>query len=100
MLSNYCKGCSQWNQEQQLTSEYLTWKATHVCNLNDNGSAGSMEPKGAVQILARSETERDLRYIEYLGDGDSSSFLRVKESKPYGEDLVTKSECIGHIQKE
>ena len=58
-----------------------------------------MEPKGAVQIFARSETERDLRYIEYLGDGDSSSFLRVKESKPYGEDLVTKSECIGHIQK-
>ena len=62
--------------------------------LNHNGSAGSMEPKGAVQIFARYETERDLRYMEYLGDGDSSSFLKVKESKPHGEDLVTKSECI------
>jgi len=25
--------------------------------------------------------------------------LKVKESKPFGEDLVTTSECIGHIHK-
>ena len=58
-----------------------------------------MEPVGAVKIFARSEAERGLRYLEYLGDGDSSSFAKVKESKPYGDTLVSKNECIGHVQK-
>ena len=55
--------------------------------------------KGAVKIFARSEIERNLRYTEYLGDGDSSSFLQVKSSQSYGDKLITKSKCIGHIQK-
>ena len=58
-----------------------------------------MEPEGAVRAFHRSNSTRNLRYLEYLGDGDSASFLKVKASKPYGEDLITKSECIGHIQK-
>ena len=44
-LSNYCKGCAQWSLEQQLTSQYSAWKSTHICRLNHDGSAGSMEPK-------------------------------------------------------
>ena len=49
MTSNYCKGCAQWNK-QQLASQYryLTWKATHVCSLNHNGSSELIEQKGAV----------------------------------------------------
>ena len=61
VLSNYCKGCGQWSLEQQVTSQYSAWKSTHVCSLNHDGSAGSMEPKGAVKIFARSEIERNLR---------------------------------------
>ena len=98
-LSNYYKGGAQWSLEQQLTSQYSAWKSTHICRLNHDGSAGLMEPKGAVKIFARSEIERNLRYTEYLGDGDSSSFLQVKSSQPYGDKLITKSKCIGHIQK-
>jgi len=67
VMSNYCKGCAQWTK-QQLTQEYLSWKETHVCSLNHDGSAGSMEPKGAVNIFARSQSERKLRYTEFLGD--------------------------------
>ena len=99
VLSNYCKGCAQWTQQQQHTPEYLSWKASHVCSLNHDGSAGSMEPKGAIQIFHRSQAERNLRYTEFLGDGDSASFLQVKASKPYGEELIVKNDCVGHVQK-
>ena len=103
ILSNYCKGCSQWKQwkkSQHSSPEYKIWLKSHNCSLNHDGSAGAMEAAGAVKIFSRSQAKYRLRYMEYLRDGDSSSFLKVKESKPYGtEDLITKSECIGHIQK-
>ena len=99
VLSNYCKGCSQWKEDQKKSAEYQQWLTFHKCHLNHEGSAGAMEPEGAIKIFARSDSERNLRYTEYLGDGDSSSFLKVKENKPYGEDIIKKSECVGHIQK-
>ena len=35
-----------------------------------------------------------------IGDGDSSSFNKVVQSKPYGETfMINKLECVGHIQK-
>ena len=41
-----------------------------------------MEAAGAVKIFSRSLSKHELRYMEYMGDGDSSSSLKVKESKP------------------
>ena len=40
-------------------------------------------------------------YIEYLGDGDSSSFKDVVTSKPYEKYCIepSKNECVGHVQK-
>ncbi|GFU58633.1 uncharacterized protein TNCV_1278151 [Trichonephila clavipes] len=62
------------------------------------GSSGNMEAVGAFRIFERSLIKRDLQYTEYYGDGDSKGFLQVKDI--YGENSVTKLECIGHIQKE
>ncbi|GBM77648.1 hypothetical protein AVEN_226039-1 [Araneus ventricosus] len=56
-----------------------------------------MESVGAFRIFERSVLKRELQYIEYHGDGDSKAFLKVKDI--YGEDTVTKLECIGHVQK-
>ncbi|GFU60080.1 uncharacterized protein TNCV_3313001 [Trichonephila clavipes] len=56
-----------------------------------------MEAVGAFRIFERSLIKRDLQYTEYYGDGDSKGFLQVKDI--YGENSVTKLECIGHIQK-
>ncbi len=36
----------------------------------------------------------------FIGDGDSSTFQTVSDAKPYGNDvLITKKECVGHVQK-
>ena len=38
--------------------------------------------------------------MNYLGDGDSSSYKTVADLKPYGDDCqVKKLECVGHVQK-
>lgn len=99
VLSNICKGCQHW-QKRKGTQEYESWRLTHSCKANHTGSAGAMEAVGAVRIFSRSQDMRQLRYTQYLGDGDSASFKKVLDSKPYGEDVnIEKLECVGHVQK-
>lgn len=70
------------------------------CASNYKGSSGGMEAAGALAIFQRSVAKYNVRYLEFLGDGDTNSFKTLAESKPYGDDVeVKKLECIGHIQK-
>ena len=71
VLSNFCKGCAQWNELQQFAFQYTRWKVTHICSLIHDNSAGSMERKGAVRIFAGSQSDRYLRYTKYLKNGES-----------------------------
>ena len=57
------------------TDEYTKWKAVHVCNANYEKSSGAMEGAGAGEIFRRSIANHGLIYHEYLGDGDTSSFI-------------------------
>lgn len=70
-----------------------------VCKINFSGSSHSMESHGAVAMWNRSLALHNLRYTTFIGDGDSSSFNTVVKSAPYGSTLITKSDCIGHVQK-
>ena len=99
ILSNTCEGCSYWEQRDKTSQEYNEWKVNHCCKINHKGSAAAMEPVGAVRIFQRSEMTRNLRYTKYLGDGDSSSFKKVVECQPYGDEKIEKLECVGHVQK-
>lgn len=99
VLSNICKGCQHWEKSDKSSEKYIQWKEKHKCSSNHVGSAGAMESVGALRIFTRSESTRGLRYTKYLGDGDSSSFKTVKESKPYDGVEVQKLECVGHVQK-
>ncbi|GBM30414.1 hypothetical protein AVEN_221005-1 [Araneus ventricosus] len=84
VMTQYCKMCE------------MNIKCDHECS-NYKGSSGNMESVGAFRIFERSVMKRELQYTEYYGDGDSKAFLKVKDI--YGEDTVTKLECIGHVQK-
>ncbi|GBM43821.1 hypothetical protein AVEN_170419-1 [Araneus ventricosus] len=83
-ISQYCEMCQKRNKKKHMCSNY-------------KGSSGNIEAVGAYRIFERSVEKRDLQYREYNGDGDSKAFLQVKDM--YGEDTVTKLECIGHTQK-
>ena len=67
---------------------YAEWRNSHLCN---------MEPEGAKRVFDRSITKHNLRYVEFLGDGDSKSFTNVKYTYPDHE--IKKLECVGHYQK-
>ncbi|XP_046680753.1 uncharacterized protein LOC124367720 [Homalodisca vitripennis] len=69
------------------------------CYANHKGSSGSMEGAGIRQIFLRSEEKYKVRYVSYLGDGDSSSFESIVALKPYGNTEIKKLECINHVSK-
>ena len=58
-----------------------------------------MEAHGTVALWNRS-LDYNLRYLIFVGDGDSKSFKSICETDPYGPEYrVEKSDCICHIQK-
>ena len=58
-----------------------------------------MESKGAVTMFKRYIAFNQLRYKTYVGDGDTSSYKAVVDSKPFADMDPKKDECIGHVQK-
>lgn len=98
-MSKKCKGCEVWSKKTDHP-KYDEWKTGHNCQVNHTKSSGAMEGAGAVAMFQRSVALHKLRYTEYVGDGDSSSFPEVVNAKPYGDgDVISKLECIGHVQK-
>jgi hypothetical protein len=101
VLSSYCKGCSSW-KGARCGSAYEKWHTEHsqICVKYHSGSAAKMEVVGMQRIFHRSSHFYNVRYSQYIGDGDCKTFNAVKQSEPYGKDLViSKIECVGHIQK-
>ncbi|GFU86394.1 uncharacterized protein TNCV_1417461 [Trichonephila clavipes] len=69
------------------------------CSANYFGNSGGMEVEGALRIFNRSEVLHNLRYTQYLGDGDSKAYKAVLESKPYKDVNIEKLEYVGHVEK-
>ncbi|GFS66824.1 uncharacterized protein TNCV_230241 [Trichonephila clavipes] len=87
-LSKYCFECKSTN------------KTCDNCQVNYHGFSAGMESEGALRIFSRFLPNYNVRYVQYLGDGDSKGFLRVQESNIYGDEFpVEKLECIGHVQR-
>jgi hypothetical protein len=104
VMSTYCNYCAK--QKKTLNEAHFTlWKRNHVeqemCDCNHEGSAGAMESAGMLRIFRRSVPKRRLRYVKYLGDGDSKTFKSLCEAQPplYPGTTIAKLECTGHVQK-
>lgn len=100
VLSTACKGCEKWKGPFSGVA-FNTWKSKHAstCTKNHTGSSGKMEPDGMVKIFTRSESERGVRYLQYIGDGDAKTFLSVTQANIYKNEAIKKLECISHVQK-
>lgn len=105
ILSNFCMRCSHLDSKLKNKSitknEYDERKAAHnpKCQKNFDGKAGAMEAEGAVRIWERSVATNKMRYVKFVGDGDSSAFRAVTALQPYGDTNVEKEECVNHISK-
>lgn len=89
-LSKYCS-CSN---KKKATVEH-----SEKCSKNYEGSSGGMEVAAAKEVFQRSKIRGVVRYVKYLGDGDSNAFSSVIADKPYEDVEISKLECVGHIQK-
>jgi len=76
--SKYCKVCEYWKNKEG-TAEYEEVYAAHEpkCYANHQGSAGKMEDDAVVEIFRRSEKWHNIKYINYIGDGDSKTHTKV-----------------------
>ena len=99
-MSRYCQKCTlNYKFKETDPLKYETFLARHEnsCRANHKGSAGAIEIVGTKRIFKRSVEKHGLRYVKFLGDGDSKSFLAVEDI--YEGMKVEKLECIGHVQK-
>ena len=58
-----------------------------------------MEAAGLVDCFKSSIQNRGLRYTNFIGDGDSKSYLEIVANDPYSGVTVQKLEFVGHFQK-
>lgn len=89
IISKYCQCKDRYKNKHEDS-----------CSANFFGTSGGMEVFGAMEIFRRSLPEYNVRYLKYLGDGDSRAYTKVNEDKPYGDEIsIDKIECIGHVRK-
>lgn len=93
VMSKYCQVCTVAKDRHNDSIPQ------HICTQNYSGSSGGMEVAGALQVF-RNSVDRGVRYVKYLGDGDSNGFKKVSDEKPYGDAVeVVKLECVNHVKK-
>lgn len=100
--SKVCKSCDFWAKNKDKRPEaYREWLRTHPpnCDATHGGSSGAMEASSGIDMFARSEEKYNLRYTRFTGDGDTNAYKSVSESRPYGDTVIEKIECVGHVQK-
>ncbi|KAJ8895203.1 hypothetical protein PR048_000528 [Dryococelus australis] len=78
-LSKFCTGCVH---KINVRNPEKTEEHKIVCAANYEGSSGGMEVAGAPALCARSKHKLGLRYVQYLGDGDSKGFAAVIQNEP------------------
>lgn len=50
-------------------------------------------------MFSRSILKRNLRYTSYIADGDMKNEFNINQSKPYGNYLPVRYQCINHFSK-
>jgi hypothetical protein len=79
--NKFCSICARTENKNEQTRD-------HVCFKNWNYSVPAMESAMAVEGFSMSEEMHNLRYIQFIADGDA----KIKENVSYGRD-VRKIEC-------
>ena len=91
-------------QDDKASKDYINRWESHKpsCLINHSGSSDSMGSEGACEIFLRSIENNSLKYCQFVGDGDTGSYGKVRDrlAEAFGEKyIVVKEECVGHVQK-
>lgn len=79
--NKYCYMC-QYNDRKNIVGP-----KPHVCWKNYTGASTAMEADILVEGFQRSQEMHGLRYLSFIGDGDSSVYANLRENVSYGQKL-------------
>lgn len=69
----------------------------HSCTKNFTGPSSEMEWETILDGFKSSVELYNLRYLKVISDGDSSTYSKLLEHKPYQHRLIEKIECTNHL---
>lgn len=70
----------------------------HTCFKNYEGPSTGMESTILVEGFQKSQEMHGVKYLQFVGDGDSSVFAQLREKVSYGRQ-IKKIECKNHVIK-
>lgn len=88
--NKFCTFCSRAALRNEEPRE-------HVCGKNHKGSSSSMESNILVEGFKRSVEMYGIKYAKMIADGDSSTYKKILEARPYQNLTVEKIECRNHL---
>ena len=89
--NKFCSICTRANNTNSPVPD-------HQCFKNWNASSSEMETDIIVKGFQTCEQQHGVRYISFIGDGDSSVYPSLISSIPWGY-AITKIECANHCVK-
>ena len=90
--NKYCSVCA-------LATKNEVDPKPHDCYKNWEGPSSSMETDILVQGFNEAETKYGLRYLTFIGDGDSSVYANLVTQVPSYGHAIRKIECANHAVK-
>lgn len=71
----------------------------HVCTKNYSGPSSEMEWQSILEGFKCSVEMHNLRFLKVVADGDSSTYQKLLEHRPYGDRHIIKYECRNHLRR-
>ena len=90
--NKYCAICAQASRKGEEAKD-------HKCFKNWDGASSSMETDIIVEGFKTAEEKHGVRYIRFVGDGDSSVYPSLVSSVPVWGYAIQKIECANHATK-
>lgn len=89
--NKYCYYCQIYEKDEKPVPE-------HTCFRNYKGPSTGMESAILVEGFEKSVEMHGIKYLNFIGDGDSSVFAQLREKVSYGME-IKKTECKNHVIK-
>ncbi|XP_046961250.1 uncharacterized protein LOC124530923 [Vanessa cardui] len=88
--NKYCYHCDRAEKKKIAVAE-------HFCSKNYSGPSTGMESEIIVEGFKQSLAIHGLIYGRLISDGDSSTYSKILQARPYKDITVEKVECRNHL---
>ncbi|KYN29310.1 hypothetical protein ALC57_01250 [Trachymyrmex cornetzi] len=99
LLIDIVKNGSGLSNDGNTARRFFATTHAENCQSNHNGSAGKMEVDGILEMFQRSIKLHDVKYMNYIGDGDSTTLID-ELTIYYGLSIRRNANSVENMKKE